>query len=75
MSEQGAAMDPVILEALGLSRDPFDNRGIEGLFYPGAGRQECVDQLLHLLRFSNQVLLVSGLEGQGGDRQADPPQR
>ena len=36
-----------------------------GFFFPGAGRQECVEQLQHLLRFSGHILLLSGLEGSG----------
>ncbi len=53
------------LDALGLSREPFDDRAIDGLFYPGGGRQECLEQLQHLLRFSDCVVLVTGLEGSG----------
>lgn len=49
----------------GLDRDPFDEGGVQGLFYPGGARQETVEQLQHLSRFSDCVLLVTGIAGMG----------
>lgn len=49
----------------GLDRDPFAEGDVHGLFYPGGGRQETVDQLLHLARFGDSVLLVVGPAGMG----------
>jgi type II secretory pathway predicted ATPase ExeA/septal ring-binding cell division protein DamX len=49
----------------GLERDPFTDGGMQGLFYPGAGRQETVEQLQHLARFGDCVLLVTGPAGAG----------
>jgi len=49
----------------GLDRDPFEGTGVEGLFYPGGARQETVEQLQHLARFGDSVLLVSGAAGAG----------
>ena len=57
-----------ILAALGLAREPFDNGTVAGLFYPGAGRQECAEQLQHLLRFRGHVLLFGGMEGSDARR-------
>lgn len=48
-----------------LDRDPFAEGGVQGLFYPGGARQETVEQLLHLSRFSDCVLLVTGIPGMG----------
>ena len=49
----------------GLDRDPFAGAGMRGLFFPGGGRQEAVDQLQHLARFGDSILLVSGPAGAG----------
>ena len=49
----------------GLDRDPFDEGGVQGLFYPGGARQETVEQLQHLSRYSDCVLLVTGIAGMG----------
>lgn len=49
----------------GLDRDPFGEGGVQGLFYPGAARQETAEQLQHLARFSDCVLLVTGVAGSG----------
>ena len=48
-----------------LDIDPFDERLDEGLFYPGGKRQQILDQLLHLSRFSTSLLLVTGATGVG----------
>ena len=37
----------------GFDRDPFAEGGVQGLFYPGGARQETVEQLQHLARFSD----------------------
>ena len=42
----------------GLDRDPFAEAGVQGLFYPGGARQESIEQLQHLARFGDCVLLV-----------------
>jgi DamX protein len=49
----------------GLDRDPFTEAGVQGLFYPGGARQESVEQLQHLARFGDCVLLVTGAPGAG----------
>ena len=49
----------------GFDRDPFAEGGVQGLFYPGGARQETVEQLQHLARFSDCVLLVAGVAGAG----------
>ena len=49
----------------GLDRDPFAEGGVQGLFYPGGARQESVEQLQHLARFGDCVLLVTGAPGAG----------
>lgn len=57
------------LDYWNLTAEPFaeliaDNGNLEG-FYPGAQRQQIVDQLLHLSQFYSGVLLVLGDEGSG----------
>lgn len=52
-------------EFYGLDRDPFAEGGMYGLFYPGGARQEMVEQLLHLARFSDSSLLICGAAGAG----------
>lgn len=49
----------------GLDRDPFVGGDVRGLFYPGGGRQEVVEQLQHLARFGDSVLVVVGAAGSG----------
>lgn len=49
----------------GFDRDPFAEGGVHGLFYPGGARQETVEQLQHLARYSDCVLLVTGVAGAG----------
>lgn len=49
----------------GLDRDPFDDGGVQGLYFPGGARQETVEQLQHLARFSDNQLLVRGPAGAG----------
>lgn len=49
----------------GMDRDPFVEGGVLGLFYPGGGRQEAVEQLQHLARFGDCVLLLGGGAGAG----------
>lgn len=45
--------------------DPFSDAQIEGLFFPGAGRQETLEQLQHLLRYGPALLVLDGDEGVG----------
>lgn len=52
-------------EFYGLDRDPFAEGGMYGLFYPGGARQEMVEQLLHLARYSDSTLLICGAAGAG----------
>ncbi len=49
----------------GLDHDPFAEAGVQGLFYPGGARQESIEQLQHLARFGDCVLLVTGAPGAG----------
>jgi len=56
------AMAGGYLEHFSLSRDPFEPSEV---FFPGAGRQLLLDQLLHLSQFSSAVLVVSGASGSG----------
>ena len=44
---------------------PFDDGNISGLFFPGAGRQEALDQITHLLRYGPSLLLLHGDQGVG----------
>ena len=48
-----------------IDREPFSDAGISGLFYPGAGRQQALEQLLHLVRYGPPLLFVMGAEGSG----------
>jgi len=50
------------LEFFALTRDPFEPTEA---FFPGAGRQLLLGQLLHLSQFSSAVLVVSGSLGSG----------
>lgn len=65
MNNSNAQLDAVALERLGLSRQPFDDKAVDGMFFPGGRRQEYAEQLQHLLRFSDRVLLLAGMEGSG----------
>jgi len=50
--------------ALGAA-SPFDDGDVEGLFFPGGGRQELLDQMAHLLRYGPSLLLLYGDQGVG----------
>jgi DamX protein len=53
----------------GLSTDPFaDDPHFP--FYPGGGRRQVLDQLLHLCQFSHNLLVVAGEYGVGKTRMA-----
>ena len=45
--------------------NPFSDSGVTGLFYPGAGRQEALEQLGHLLRYGPSLVLLYGDQGVG----------
>lgn len=45
--------------------DPFSDEQIAGLFFPGAGRAEMIEQLQHLLRYGPTVTLLAGEAGVG----------
>ncbi|MCG8315601.1 MAG: AAA family ATPase [Pseudomonadales bacterium] len=51
--------------ALDIDREPFSDDGVTGLFYPGAGRQELLDQLSHLSRYGATVIFLLGDNGSG----------
>ena len=55
----------VYAQRFGLSRDPFHDEGVEGLFYPGAGRQDCLDRLHHLSRYGHFLVHVVADLGAG----------
>jgi DamX protein len=65
LSNQAAASPDDWYQNYGLDRDPFAEGGVQGLFYPGGARQETVEQLQHLARFADSVLLVTGVAGSG----------
>lgn len=48
--------------SLGLKSDPFL---VEGVFYPGAQRRVCLDELVHQVRFNDAFVVVSGTAGIG----------
>ncbi|MEE2729653.1 MAG: SPOR domain-containing protein [Pseudomonadota bacterium] len=48
-----------------LRADPFSDGWVEGLFFPGAGRQEALEQLAHLLRYGPSLLVLHGDQGVG----------
>ncbi|MDX1694879.1 MAG: AAA family ATPase [Ketobacteraceae bacterium] len=51
--------------ALNIDREPFSDEGVAGLFFPGGGRQELVDQLMHLCRYGPPLLVLLGDNGVG----------
>ncbi|PCJ14773.1 MAG: hypothetical protein COB04_14450 [Gammaproteobacteria bacterium] len=55
----------VYAQRFGLSRDPFQDDGVEGLFYPGAGRRECLDRLHHLSRYGHYLVHIVAEQGLG----------
>lgn len=55
----------VFAQRFGLSRDPFHDNGVEGLFYPGAGRRECLERLHHLSRYGHFLVHVVAAQGAG----------
>ncbi len=48
-----------------IDREPFSDQGVSGLFYPGAKRQQILDQLLHLTRYGPPLLMLTGAKGSG----------
>ena len=51
--------------ALNLDREPFSDEGVRGLFFPGGGRQELVEQVIHLCRYGPPLLILLGENGVG----------
>ncbi len=49
----------------GFDRDPFSDDGVLGLFYPGAGRKQTVDALLHFLRYGTTPVFLVAPRGAG----------
>lgn len=45
--------------------NPFNDEAVSGLFFPGAGRQEVLDQFAHLLRYGPSLLILYGDQGVG----------
>ncbi|NOX43591.1 MAG: AAA family ATPase [Gammaproteobacteria bacterium] len=56
---------PDYLQILGLSRLPFSPEISEDTFYEDPGCKNCLDLMLHLGRYSELVLFVSGMSGSG----------
>lgn len=52
-------------DELRMEWDPFNDNQTEGLFFPGAGRAELGEQLLHLLRYGSNLTLLVGPSGVG----------
>ena len=46
-------------------RDPFIDQDNSGLFYPGSGRQQAVQSLLHFSRYGSTPVFLTGPEGVG----------
>ncbi|RLT92404.1 MAG: hypothetical protein D9N11_16260 [Ketobacter sp.] len=44
---------------------PFDDGKVDGLFFPGGGRQAALEQLTHLLRYGPSLLVLYGDQGVG----------
>ncbi len=49
----------------GIDRNPFNDEGVEGLFFPGGQRHQLLDELIHHSRYNNGLLIVSGHSGSG----------
>lgn len=64
MKERYLAMNSYT-DKLGLRFDPFDSIAGTSHFYPGGGRQELLDDLLHLNGFSRDIVAVTGPLGIG----------
>ncbi len=60
-----SAEHPPYLSVFGLSRPPFAQEGGPAFFYPDPERVRCVDMLLHLTQYSEELLLVTGPGGIG----------
>jgi len=56
------------LSRLGLRSDPFDDVVVDDLFFAGAGRGALVDELVHQVRYGEDLCLVSGDAGIGKTR-------
>ena len=59
LDQHYAAVEPISRST------PFDDGSVDGLFFPGAGRQEAMEQLTHLLRYGPSLLLLYGDQGVG----------
>lgn len=55
----------LVVQEFNLDREPFSDEGVSGLFYPGARRQQTVEQLSHLTRYGPPLLLLFGAKGAG----------
>ena len=55
----------LVVQEFNLDREPFSDEGVSGLFYPGARRQQTLEQLAHLTRYGPPLLLLLGAKGAG----------
>ena len=46
-------------------RDPFSDNLQNGLFFPGAGRQQAVQTILHYSRYGSTPVFLTGAAGSG----------
>ena len=53
------------IQRLDLGGDPFAEANAGRFFYKGAGRGQLLDQLVHHVRFGQQVLSLGGDHGSG----------
>lgn len=57
--------DSDFLSYYDLDRDPFSDENISGLFFPGAGRAEILESLLHFVRYGDAPVFLTGNAGSG----------
>ena len=53
------------IQRLDLGEDPFTPEFTSNYFYGGASRRQLLDQIIHLCRFGNHVVVVTGNTGSG----------
>lgn len=65
MTTASAAGFSSFIQRLDLADNPFTEQQRLQYFYPGAKRQETLDQLVHFCRYSQQLVVLTGAAGSG----------
>ena len=65
MTEMHATAEPAYLDRLALHSNPFSRQNLPGAFFAGRQTSQRLNLILHLLRSSSQICLLTAADGYG----------